>query len=363
MTKKRQRRLALLIPAHNEELVIQNTLNSAIKAGLNRKDIYVVDDASSDNTLLKVGEILPITNILKVEHSGKAGAISKAIEYFSIESRYRWIHIADADSMFANNYFHIFLENLSDTYVATIGMVQSMRGNWLCSYRAISYTWGQQVVRRIQSLLGMISILPGPTTSFRTDIIKDLDFHTKSLTEDFDITLQIHRKKLGKIKYVPEAVNYTQDPNTIHDYATQSLRWYRGFFQGVRRYKIGLKPHRIDLAIWLIVGDLLISLLQLLIAGYIIIFASNYLEKLGQYILIDTGLVLFFIIFTAILTKRFRVLGAIFYYYLVKNFELALFIRAFIEVIVLRKYKQPSVGWKVEGRRYKITKEAMADFA
>ncbi len=363
MTKVKQRRLALLIPAHNEAVVIQNTLNSAINAGLNRRDIYLVDDASSDETLLKAGEILPITNILKVEHSGKAGAISKAIDYFEIEKKYTWLHVADADSMFATNYFHVLIPALNDKYVATIGMVQSMRGNWLCSYRAISYTWGQQVIRRIQAALGMISILPGPTTSFRTDIIKKLDFHTQSLTEDFDLTLQIHRNKLGKIKFVPEAVNYTQDPNTIYDYATQSLRWYRGFFQGVRRYKIGLRPHRIDLAIWLVVGDLLISLVQLLLAIYIVVFASNYLEKLGQYILIDIGLVLFIIIFTAVLTKRFRILGALFYYYLVKNFELALFIRAFIEVIVLRKFRQPSVGWKVAGRRYKITKEAMADFA
>ena len=46
--KKHQ--LALIIPGHNEELVIEKTIHSAIAAGLSTAHIYVVSDNSSDKT-------------------------------------------------------------------------------------------------------------------------------------------------------------------------------------------------------------------------------------------------------------------------------------------------------------------------
>ena len=357
------KKLALLLPAHNEELLIQRTVKSAINAGLKREQIYIVDDASEDETLLKVGKVLPVSNILSVEHSGKAGAVKRAIEYFELEDQYEWLHVADADSLFDKYYFRIFDHKLSKKYVATIGFVQSLKGNWLCSYRAISYTYGQHIIRRIQAVLGMITVLPGPVTCYRTDIIKYLDFETGSLTEDFDITLQIHRKRLGKIRFIPEAVNYTQDPKTVKDYANQSLRWYRGFFQGLREYKIGLRPRKIDLAVHLVLGELLLSLFQITVALYILIFAREFVSLLIQFILLDFALVVFFVVFTAVTTQRPRILLGVFYYHTVKIFELSLYLKSFFEVIILRRYTQKTVGWKVKGRRYEVSEEALTEIA
>ena len=312
MITNHKKTLALLLPAHNEEVVISDTLESAMKAGMKREDIFVVDDASEDNTLLEVGKYLPLTNILKVEHSGKAGAIAKAIDYFEVEKKYRWIHIADADSIFARDYFMTYRGALSDKYVAAIGFVQSLKGNWLCSYRAISYTYGQHVIRRLQALFGMITVLPGPVAAFRTDILHKLDFHTGNMTEDFDLTLQIHRRKLGKIRFIPEAINYTQDPNNLEDYTNQTLRWYRGFFQGLRQYKIGLLPRKIDLAVHLILIDLLLFLFQLTLVTYILIFARDFTHILLHFVIIDIALTVFFITFAALITKRPRLMLGIF---------------------------------------------------
>ena len=49
-----KKKLALLIPAHNEGLIIQSSITSAIDAGLSAEDVYVVDDDSSDDTLQKI---------------------------------------------------------------------------------------------------------------------------------------------------------------------------------------------------------------------------------------------------------------------------------------------------------------------
>ena len=43
-------RIAVLIPAYNEELVIAGTIKALIHADAERSDIYVVDDKSTDKT-------------------------------------------------------------------------------------------------------------------------------------------------------------------------------------------------------------------------------------------------------------------------------------------------------------------------
>ena len=350
-----RRNLALLLPAHNEELILETTIHSAITAGLEKKDIYVVDDSSSDSTreiaLRELGE----DHVLSVARSGKALAVQKAFKHFAFENRYRWMHVADADSIFSKNYFHTYYRYLeaNDCTVA-VGFVQSMGGNWLANYRSFSYTYGQHIFRRIQSWFGMIAILPGPVTCFSSDIIKNLDFETESLTEDFDLTLQLHRKKLGRIRFVPEAVNYTQDPRTLKDFYNQTLRWQRGFFQGVRKYKIGQRPHKIDIGIGYQLIETVYYLVQLLIILPLLWVVAHKPEAAGTLILADFSIIAMLAVFSAVVTKRPVILLTLTYFYALRLFELLIFLQAFVEIIILRRFKTVQKGWDTEGRRYEL---------
>ena len=90
---------------------------------------------------------LPAENVLSVERSGKARAVKRAIEHFSIVRRYSWIHVADADSIFCPHYFRIYLRHLDGKkWCACVGFVQSMPGNWIAKYRSFSYTYGQHIL-------------------------------------------------------------------------------------------------------------------------------------------------------------------------------------------------------------------------
>src|SRR5581483_1016056 len=99
-SKKTKAMLCLLIAAHNEELVLAQTINSAIAAGMKAKDIYVVDDASTDLSSEIARSIVGPDNVIKVRHSGKGLALTKGSQHFNLVNRYRWIHIADADGAF-----------------------------------------------------------------------------------------------------------------------------------------------------------------------------------------------------------------------------------------------------------------------
>ena len=128
-----------------------------------KRDIYVVDDASSDDTRKIAVELLGKANVLSVKRSGKALAVKKAIKKFKIEQEYIWLHVADADSIFCPDYFRIYRAKLDDTkYAVAVGFVQSLRGNWISTYRALTYTYSQHVNRRIQSYLRNDLCLPWP---------------------------------------------------------------------------------------------------------------------------------------------------------------------------------------------------------
>jgi cellulose synthase/poly-beta-1,6-N-acetylglucosamine synthase-like glycosyltransferase len=360
--RRKLRKLALLLPGHNEELIIEATIRTAIKAGQKRRDIFMVDDNSSDATRNIATQMLGSDNVLTVARSGKGGAVQKAIKHFNIEERYEWLHVADADSIFSPDYFRVYKKKLDPKqYAIAVGFVQSMRGNWISTYRALTYTYSQHVARRIQSWLGMISVFPGPITSFRTDILSELEFDSKSVTEDFDVTLQVHRKKLGKILFIPEAVNYTQDPQTLQDFYKQNVRWQRGFFQGVKKYKIGRGLQRIDISLGFQMMQSLIFFLQLFVLVPLIIINTGNWLVIPIAIAADIALNGIIALLASMKIKRWNLLGALPYFYFLRWVEIIVFVIAFFEVIVFKKFQPETKGWGTEGRRYKLSDQALAD--
>ena len=360
---RRKKKLALLLPAYNEELIIATTIESAVKAGQFIKDIYVVDDHSGDNTRKVAIALLGKDHVLTVHRSGKALAVQKAIKKFKIKKNYVWLHIADADSIFSPDYFRIYKKKLDPKkYAVAVGFVQSMRGNWISTYRALSYTYSQHVNRRIQHYTRTISVFPGPITCFRTDILNKLDFQTKSLTEDFDITLQIHRKKLGRIVFIPKAINYTQDPQTLSDFIKQNLRWQRGLFQGLKKYKIGRQLHLIDLGVGYQLLLVLVYLFQLtVILPMIIIMTGNWM-LIPALVAADFVVNSIIALASSAVIKRWNLLGAMPYFYFLRWLELGIFLQAFVEVIILKKFQSDEEkGWDTNGRRYALSSEAMRD--
>ena len=359
-----KKKLALLLPGHNEELIVATTIASAIAAGQRKEDIYVVDDGSDDDTRRIAVGLLGKNNVLSVKRSGKAMAVHKAIQKFDIINRYTWLHVADADSIFSPDYFRAFRKKLDPAkYAVAVGFVQSMRGNWISTYRAMTYTYSQHVNRRIQSWLGMISVFPGPVTCFRTDIIDKLEFGGNSLTEDFDITLQVHRKRLGNIVFIPGAINYTQDPQTLSDFCKQNMRWQRGLFQGIKRYHIGLRAQRIDVSLGFQMAQTLLFLAQILILiPYIIATTGNWMI-IPVWVAVDIILNGAIAILCSVAAKRWNLIGALPYFYFLRWTEIGIYLWAAIEVLILGKFKDEFKGWATEGRRYKLSDAAIADIA
>ncbi|HUS26051.1 MAG TPA: glycosyltransferase family 2 protein [Nevskiaceae bacterium] len=352
---KRKATLALLIAAHNEEVVLAKTINSAIAAGMTPEHIYVVDDNSSDRTSAIARSILPRQNVCKVRRSGKGLALTKASKKYHLPERYRWIHIADADGAFSPNYFPTFRKNLRVENAAATGYVRSLPGKNVSQYRVFEYTVGMELHRRFQSIFNIIPVIPGPTSCFRSDVFARVNFANKSLTEDFDVTLQIHRQKLGKIQFIPKAITYTQDPGTVKDFTKQITRWNRGVMQGITRHRIGRKVSPIDAYLsYQVLQNLLFFVNYFLWVPYLTMkhHSANILASIFVYdVLVTLGIS----VLVAARSRRWDILSAFPIVYALRWFGMVVFLRAFAEVVILRKFRVSEGHWENNaGRRYAL---------
>ena len=219
-----------------------------IAAGIRPEDVYVVDDFSSDDTADVVASFAGVNLLRNHEKLGKLGGLRHAVERFNLSTRYHFLSLLDADSHVCRQLFlrcaQRILARARDVLVC--GAPQSERHNWLTAYRALEYAVTLKAYRAGQHTLGVITVAPGCASTYRTDILGKLDWTGGTLVEDMDLTVQIHRKRLGNIAYTADAIAYTQDPRTLREYIGQLYPVYSGTWQVMRLHRVPLGRQRID---------------------------------------------------------------------------------------------------------------------
>lgn len=332
-------KLALLIPAHNEELVLEETIRGAQSALIALDDIYLVDDSSTDNTFKLAKKLLGKDHVLHVDRSGKAGAIGKGLAHFNIYDRYDWVQIIDADSIFSQNYFIEVSKQFKPDVVAVSGQVKSLRNSWITAFRAYEYTICHDFYKLLQSFFNLITVMPGPASCFKTSILRELEFSTDTLTEDFDLTLQIHYKKLGRIAYAPKAISWTQDPPTLPIYTKQVNRWYTGFFQVIRKHRVGLHIKPIDAMVLFLALDGFLYIGQLLLYVALLIGHGQAVSPITIFAM-DFQLFFVLVWYAAIRTRRYDLLLPLPWYYILRLINISMFCWAAAKVFLLPQGKQ-----------------------
>ncbi len=251
----RKHNICVVIPAYNEEKVIRDSL-SALKKVIPKEDIYVVSDGSKDNTVpLAYGASV---NVLALEKNfGKAKAIFYLMRSYDLALRYDYILFSDADSRLAKDFVKQIIPFTQSKPACIVGTVTSDRHGLISAFRTYEYGLTHFIFKNAQNAMKTITVAPGCAALYRSEILKKLNFSNKTLTEDFDLTLQIHEKKLGQIIYAAKAKVITQDPPTIKDYWHQVLRWYTGFWQNIFLHKLYKPTKKINLEIYLLMLDVL----------------------------------------------------------------------------------------------------------
>lgn len=276
--KIKEEDVAIIVPAHNEELVISDTLKSLRLLSPNPQ-VFVVSDGSKDCTAeiaRKYG-----ANVLELDPSrGKAGALEAVIKHFNIDGRYQAIILVDADTRLKPDYLKLALPFFNDLeVVAVAGYASTIWEPKKLSWRQILfilhrdrvYFLNQRLVKFGQTwkYTNVATIIPGFASIYRTSILKHITMDPPGLViEDFNMTFEVHHKCLGKIAHHPSVVGYTQDPDNIRDYFRQVKRWHLGFWQTIRLHGFWFSKFWVALTLTLvetILGSLTFLLIPILI--------------------------------------------------------------------------------------------------
>lgn len=335
-THQREPKIGVLIPAYNEELVIEGTIKALIAADCDRKDIYVVDDRSTDRTAdiaINCG-----VNVFNVPvNGGKARAQTAALLHFNLLERYDWLIFLDGDTKVDPYFFNrMFTATREDPSVALyVGQVKSVKNNHMYSAsRAFDYTYGQDVAKHGQSNFNVIFVSPGCASMYRTDLLNMLDIDHNTLAEDMDLTMQVHRYG-GRVVYLPDAIVNTQDPSTFSDYHKQILRWYRGFWQVVRKHETFTLARKqpVDFYMILMTLDGLIFN-RILWLSVLACTAPHVIPWImGMDFLFSFAIALY----VGKRTHRWDVIWKFPVYYWISYLNFYAYVRAFVEIIILRK--------------------------
>jgi biofilm PGA synthesis N-glycosyltransferase PgaC len=234
---------AAVIPAHNEAALIERTLRSVLNA-FHRTDIYVFCDRCTDETAEIARRFLPQGNVIEsARQMGKSGGIEYTIRKYIQERKYLYVTIVDADTEIDPDYLVNILPVVSKGDVACA--VGQVKAQWhsksiVSMYRTYIYALWQSIHKRIQGWISAVTIASGCSTTWKVAAISRIDFDHRLSTEDFDLTIQVHRKHLGKIVYVHKAIVWTQEPFSISMYLRQMRRWTRAWWEVVRKHRLGV---------------------------------------------------------------------------------------------------------------------------
>jgi cellulose synthase/poly-beta-1,6-N-acetylglucosamine synthase-like glycosyltransferase len=228
---------AILIPAHNEEKVIAQTLEAmlALDYPRDRLRIIVINDGSSDRT----GEIIrsfaerdPRVFLFDVPEGqggkGKSRALNLGIQQVHEEV----VAIYDADNTPVPSALRYLVAQLvlHKELGAVLGKFRTVNKNvnLLTRFIHIETLSFQSMLQAGRWQMHNIATLPGTNFVVWTSLIHRLNgWDEEALTEDSELSIRIYQEGF-KIKYIPYAVTYEQEPQEWGVWIRQRMRWVRG---------------------------------------------------------------------------------------------------------------------------------------
>jgi cellulose synthase/poly-beta-1,6-N-acetylglucosamine synthase-like glycosyltransferase len=252
------RTLTVLLPCHNEESSLPETMAAITRNFTKRNDpnqrndqnesprwwVFVIDDGSTDRTFeiaRQWQEQAPYVRVLRTTRLGKAGAMNLALREVETEL----CVTIDADCRLDEG----ALENLADSFAepdvaAVSGSVfvdARTPDTLLAQLQSVEYA-RSNALRAGLSRFGLHEQAPGALTAFRTQTLRMAGGFQESLTEDYATIFALKRLALAQnatihVRHNPNAFGYTRVPTSLSKLMQQRTRWFQGFLDVISDYR------------------------------------------------------------------------------------------------------------------------------
>ena len=241
-------RVAVLIPAYNEEKVIARTIRSVLMSNYKNLHIIVIDDGSKDDTYKIATETYAkeiaegrITVMTK-PNGGKAEALN-----YALESTHEEIYVGiDADGVIAHDAISRLVPHFANPHIAAVAGNAKVgnRVNLWTRWQALEYITSQNFERRALDLFDVVMVVPGAIGAWRTSAVKAGGcYHPDTVAEDADLTMNLLEQGYAVI-YEDQALAFTEAPINANGLARQRFRWSFGILQAVFKHRGAIRNRR-----------------------------------------------------------------------------------------------------------------------
>ncbi|MCI8616651.1 MAG: glycosyltransferase family 2 protein [Clostridia bacterium] len=243
---KKEHRFMAIIPAHNEEEVVGNLIESLKNQNYSKElyDIYVIADNCTDNTakIARESGAIVYERYNEVERT-KGYALDWFLQQkIREDAPYDAICIFDADNIVDKNFIKSMNKKLCQGEEVVQGYrdIKNPTDNWITSGYALFYWTMHRFYHLARYNLGLSPLLNGTGFMVSFDIIKENNgWKTVTLTEDIEFSLQriLKGKRLG---WSTEAIVYDEQPTGFKQSWSQRSRWTVGHMQCMKEYTVKL---------------------------------------------------------------------------------------------------------------------------
>jgi cellulose synthase/poly-beta-1,6-N-acetylglucosamine synthase-like glycosyltransferase/peptidoglycan/xylan/chitin deacetylase (PgdA/CDA1 family) len=237
-----------VVPCYNEEKNVINTVQSLLDNDIPNLKILVVDDGSKDTSFIKLKIAFsnnPRVKIVTKPNGGKSTALNYGLTHVDTE----YFVTMDSDTIFSSDSVRLMMRHFKDPRVSAVaGNVQvgneyfNMKKtdpnlklfkdfNWITTCQRFEYITGQNFEKLAFNGMGCVIVVPGAIGCFKTkDVLNLGGYKEDTLAEDTNLTIELLRT--GKVvRYEPDALCYTEAPDTLQQFYKQRFRWAFGTFQ------------------------------------------------------------------------------------------------------------------------------------
>lgn len=230
-------KVSVFIPAHNEEMVIAQTLKAMVRLNYpkDRLQIILICDNCTDKTK-EIGESFAqdfqYLKVIETEDPLKGRGKATALNYALQNSSDDIIVVYDADNTPEKDALWYLVMGLvnDEKAAAMVGKFRVINANntWLTHFiniETICFQWMAQAGRWFW--FGVATI-PGTNFAIRRNVIEQLGgWDANAMAEDTELTIRVY--DLGyHIRFFPAAITWEQEPEVLRVWWKQRIRWARG---------------------------------------------------------------------------------------------------------------------------------------
>ncbi|KEY99504.1 polysaccharide deacetylase, partial [Sphingomonas sp. BHC-A] len=237
--------VSVIIPAYNEARVIESSVRRVLASQYPGLQLIVADDGSRDATSAIVAQAFaddPRVTLLTLPNGGKAAALNRALAQATGE-----IVIAlDADTQFEPQTIARLARWFADPALGAVAGDARVgnRVNLVTRWQAVEYITAQNLERRALAGFDAMTVVPGAVGAWRRAALDAVGgYPENTLAEDQDLTIAIQQAG-WRVTFDPEAVAWTEAPESFRALARQRYRWAFGTLQCLWKHRRILRDRR-----------------------------------------------------------------------------------------------------------------------